>query len=240
MVTVQERGCRAYRVSGNKKGPPTFLSAVDSDGVHQAFLEVSVKSLSSYRIAFYSVSDSNVATGKIIHTTHKRRSEDLKQLVQGVNEILRPQANVIFEMIEHLVIDAKGRPQMTPIQSVTIAKDLGPAVKSDIFEHLPSFEHPAMAFHVFVVWSFQGKVNGDAAYAGTMGRFCVFEDGIPYRQEAQVLAHEAMHYLLFSFGRSADHHHTKRLGDLMYPRGGAFGFERGTRLGRTYANVINP
>jgi hypothetical protein len=129
---------------------------------------------------------------------------------------------------------------MTPIQSVTIAKDLGPAVKSDIFEHLPSFEHPAMAFHVFFVWSFQGKVNGDAAYAGTMGRFCVFEDGIPYRQEAQVLAHEAMHYLLFSFGRSADHHHTKRLGDLMYPRGGAFGFERGTRLGRTYANIINP
>jgi hypothetical protein len=97
-----------------------------------------------------------------------------------------------------------------------------------------------MAFHVFFVWSFQGKVNGDAAYAGTMGRFCVFEDGIPYRQEAQVLAHEAMHYLLFSFGRSADHHHTKRLGDLMYPRGGAFGFERGTRLGRTYANIINP
>jgi hypothetical protein len=152
MVTVQERGCRAYRVSGNKKGPPTFLSAVDSDGVHQAFLEVSVKSLSSYRIAFYSVSDSNVATGKIIHTTHKRRSEDLKQLVQGVNEILRPQANVIFEMIEHLVIDAKGRPQMTSIQSVTIAKDLGPAVKA-----ISSNTSPALSIRQ---WLFTSSLYG--------------------------------------------------------------------------------
>ena len=161
--------------------------------------------------------------------------------MRGVNEILRPQANVIFEMIEHLVIDAQGRPQMTQIQSVTIAKDLGPAVKSDIFEPLPSFEHPAMAFHVFLYGRSKVKSMvmlptpgpwGDSVYSKT-----AFHTG---RQEAQVLAHEAMHYLLFSFGRSADHHHTKRLGDLMYPRGGAFGFERGTRLGRTYANIINP
>jgi hypothetical protein len=29
---LSECRARAYRVSGNKKGPPTFLSAVDSDG----------------------------------------------------------------------------------------------------------------------------------------------------------------------------------------------------------------
>jgi hypothetical protein len=152
MVTVQERGCRAYRVSGNKKRPPTFLSAVDSDGVHQAFLEVSVKSLSSYRIAFYSVSDSNLATGKIIHTTHKRRSEDLKQLVDSV--------------------------------------------------------YSKTAFHTGRKLRCWLMKRCTTCYSPLGGRLIIITP--------------------------------KRLGDLMYPRGGAFGFERGTRLGRTYSNVINP
>jgi hypothetical protein len=56
MVMVQKLGYRSHRVFGIRAGQPTFLSAVDSRGVHQAFLEVTVKSEPRYKIAFYIVS----------------------------------------------------------------------------------------------------------------------------------------------------------------------------------------
>jgi hypothetical protein len=92
---------------------------------------------------------------------------------------------------------------------------------------------------VFFVWAYKGSKNGDALAGTDNSGCCVFEDGIPYRQEAHVLAHEAVHSLLFSFGQP-DNHHTKSLSDLMYPHIGAYGFEAGDRLGRTYADIINP
>lgn len=227
MVMVQKLGYRSHRVFGIRAGRPTFLSAVDSRGVHQAFLEVTVKSESRYKIAFYFVSDSNPATGKIIHEASERKIADLKNLVRDVNEILQPQANVLFD----IVTDHQPK--------VILQGNQGEKVDDKIFHLLPNYANPAADFHVFFVWAYKGSKNGDAL-AGTddLG-YCVFEDGIPYRQEAHVLAHEAVHFLLFSFGQP-DNHHTKSLGDLMYPHIGAYGFEAGDRLGRTYADKINP
>ena len=77
---------------------PTFLSAVDSAGIHQAFLEVSVKSVSRYKVAFYFLSDSDPGSGKKIHTSRERQEEQLREMVRGVDKILQQQTNVIFDI----------------------------------------------------------------------------------------------------------------------------------------------
>jgi len=136
MITVQTLGYRSYRVFGNKAGPPTFLSAVDSSGVHQAFLEVTVKSESRYKIAFYSVSDTHPGTGKIIHQARKRNEAELKELVRGVNDILQPQANVIFDILSN------------HHAGITLPGNQGAAVSDNIFAALPNYINPGADFHV--------------------------------------------------------------------------------------------
>ena len=230
MISVQELGYRSYRVFGKRAGMPTFLSAVDSAGIHQAFLEVSVKSVSRYKVAFYFLSDSDPGSGEKIHTSRERQEEQLREMVRGVNDILQPQANVVFDLV-------KG-----PGASITLAGNQGASVTDEIFNALPGHINPVADFHVFFVWAYGGSGNGDALAGTTLidnHGYCVFEDGIPYRREIQTLAHEAVHYLLLSFG-FVNEHHTKSLGDLMYPRSGAYEFEAGTRLGRRYADIINP
>ena len=238
IVMVQQLGYRSYRVFPLKAGT-TFLSARDSRGEHQAFLEVSVKSPELYKVAFYSLSDSDPATGKEIHRAGKRDGAGLEEMVQGANDIIQPQANVSFQIVQH-VHGGKA----TSIKSVKFARKLDAVVSDQIFNDLPKYINPAADFHVFFVWAFQGSKEGSDDLAGTeyIGStgFCLFEDGIPHRQEAQVLAHEAVHYLLYSFGNPGDHHKNQRLGDLMYPRIGAFGFASNKRLGRIYADAINP
>ena len=170
------------------------------------------------------------SSGKKIHTSRERQEEQLREMVRGVNDILQPQANVVFDLV-------KG-----PGASITLAGNQGASVTDEIFNALPGHINPVADFHVFFVWAYGGSGNGDALAGTTLidnHGYCVFEDGIPYRREIQTLAHEAVHYLLLSFG-FVNEHHTKSLGDLMYPRSGAYEFEAGTRLGRRYADIINP
>jgi hypothetical protein len=55
-----------------------------------------------------------------------------------------------------------------------------------------------------------------------------------------VLAHEAVHYLLKRRSYKEDPHERSLLADLMYARTGAYEFEAGERLGRFFADIINP
>ena len=231
MVSVQKLGLRRYRVLGKKTGPTTFLSAVDSSGAHQAFLWVSVKRLLSFRIAFYFLSDSDPATKKVIHRAVKREnSVTLNELVQEVNEILQPQANVVFEIAEGHKED------------VTLAGDCGDQVQDNAFS---KFYHemlnPAAHFHVFFVWAYTGAEYYARTVLIDMDRgLCLFDDDVPHELQAHVLAHEAVHYLLERRSYKEDPHDRSLLADLMYARTGAYEFEAGERLGRFFADIINP
>jgi hypothetical protein len=229
-LTVQPLGYRSYRVFGNRVtwGQPTYLSAVDSSGVHQAFLEVSVKPVSVWKVAFYFVHDSNLKTGRVIHSARQRSLRSLEDLVQRVNDILRPQSNVLFKIEQS--------------HNITLEGDFGKKVREDIFLSLVDNLTPAAMFHVFFVWEYEPAATRDA-HASTItvdeGGVCVFEDLVPYQSEAWVLAHEAVHFLL-SFHAFTGDHHTSSIADLMYPRTGAWEFAAGNRLGRKYADIINP
>jgi hypothetical protein len=230
MVSVQKLGFRRYWALGKKTGPPTFLSAVDSSGAHQAFLWVSVKRLLSFRIAFYFLSDSDPATKKAIHRAVKREnSATLNELVQEVNEILQPQANVVFEI-------AAGHKE-----DVTLAGDCGDRVQDNAFS---KFYHemlnPAAHFHVFFVWAYAGaEYYAETVLIDNDRGLCLFADDVPHELQAHVLAHEAVHYLLFRRSYMGDHH-SKLLDNLMYARTGAYKMEATERLGRFYADIINP
>jgi hypothetical protein len=224
-VTVQKLGFRSYRVFGNILGR-TYLKAVnDSTGDAEAFLEVSVKPTWFRKIAFYFLSDD------VHRTMRPRHLGSLKELVRKMNDILHPQVAVKFVNLEiHNKFDVK------------LAGNFGERVGDDIFLNLVDDISPGAHFHVFFVWAIGGswpEAHAVTTMTNTHEGLCIYDDAVPDEDAAKVLAHEAVHFLLYFWRYPEDKHHSPSLGDLMYPRTGFAEFSAGTRIGRLRSDIIN-
>jgi hypothetical protein len=83
-------------------------------------------------------------------------------MVQGANDIIQPQANVFFQIVQH--VDGG---KATSVKSVKFASKLDAVVSDKIFNELPKYINPAADFNVFFVWAFQGSKEGSDDLAGT-------------------------------------------------------------------------
>lgn len=188
------RSPQVFRVFSGKPGDAE-IRAVDASGRIRARLLVSVLPRLTVKTAFHFISNAR-------YGTRTRSPGDEVRLLEVVNEIWEPQANVHFEQIAKNV----GRP---PVVMTNRLGDEINAANNAARDWVAVIAHrdTKAQFNVFFVREFETDAEGtldrggnvtDSADAGTVFGECIFEDDISgTRPETAgvALAHEAGHAL---------------------------------------------
>lgn len=197
-------------------------------------LKVYSRPLVQHNIAFYFVHDSGD------HHTRRLRSE-VALILQRLNEIYFPQANVMFQQVD--------------VQDVTVPRNLGPHIDiprqgaGQEFTAIQDATQPVQMLglralsaanhariRVHFVWSVRGGRGheGDVEGVGVIGSTSLLIEDRLAAHVGTVIAHEVGHCLGLTHPAHADR--TVRRGWLMFPTTQGLG----TSIAKRHVDILNP